>query len=39
MSNAGNAFLWTIGFFVLSFAAIYVMYVADRIRSGILGKR
>jgi hypothetical protein len=38
MSTAGNAFLWTIGFFVLSFAAIFVIYFADRVRSNILGK-
>ena len=38
MSAAGNAFLWTIGFFVLSFVAIYVIFIADRIRSNMLGK-
>jgi len=38
MSTAGNAFLWTIGLFVLSFAAIFVVYVADRMRSNFLGK-
>lgn len=38
MSTAGNALMWTAGFFVLSFAAIYVIYIADRIRSNILGK-
>ena len=37
MSTAGNTFLWTIGFFVLSFVAIYVIFVADRIRSNMLG--
>lgn len=38
MSTAGNALLWTVGFFVLSFAAIFVIYFADKVRSNILGK-
>ena len=38
MSNAGNALLWTVGLFCLSFAAIFVVYVADRVRSNILGQ-
>lgn len=38
MSVAGNAILWTIGFFVLSFISIFAVYVADRLRSNILGK-
>jgi hypothetical protein len=38
MSNATNALLWTVGLFCLSFAAIFVFYVADRVRSNILGK-
>jgi len=38
MSTAGNAFLWTIVFFVASFAAIFLVYVADRVRSNIAGK-
>jgi hypothetical protein len=37
MSNAGNALLWTAGFFCLSFAAIFVVYVADRVRSAATG--
>ena len=38
MSNAANALLWTIGYFALSFVAIYVIFIADRIRSNMLGK-
>ena len=38
MSTAGNAFLWTAAFFCLSFAAIFVVYVADRARSNFTGK-
>jgi hypothetical protein len=38
MTNAGNALLWTVGLFCISFAAIFVFYVADRVRSNILGK-
>jgi hypothetical protein len=38
MSNAANAGLWTLGFFLLSFAAIFVVYVADRARSDLTGK-
>jgi hypothetical protein len=38
MTTAGNALLWTVGFFCLSFAAIFVVYVADRARSNFLGK-
>ena len=38
MSTAGNALLWTAGFFFLSFAAIFVVYVADRMRSNLTGK-
>jgi hypothetical protein len=38
MSTAGNALLWTAGFFCLSFAAIFVVYVADRMRSNLTGK-
>jgi hypothetical protein len=38
MSNAANAGLWTLGYFLLSFAAIFVVYVADRARSNFTGK-
>lgn len=38
MTNAGNALLWTAGFFLMSFAAIFVVWVADRARSNITGK-
>jgi hypothetical protein len=38
MSNAANAGLWTLGYFLLSFAAIFVFYVADRARSNFTGK-
>ena len=38
MSNAGNALLWTAGLFCLSFAGIFVFWVADRVRSSFLGK-
>ena len=38
MSPAENALLWTIGLFVLSFAAIFVVYVADKMRQNLLGK-
>jgi uncharacterized membrane protein len=38
MSNAANAGLWTLGFFCLSFAAIFVFWLADHARSRFLGK-
>lgn len=38
MSVAGNALVWTAVFFVGAFAAIYVVFIADRIRSSMLGK-
>jgi hypothetical protein len=38
MSTAGNAFLWTFVFFLASFTAIFLVYVADRVRSNLLGK-
>jgi hypothetical protein len=38
MSTAGNALLWTVGLFALSFAAIFVVYVADRVRQNLTGK-
>lgn len=39
MSNAGNALLWTVLYFALSFVAIFVVWYADRLRSNFLGKR
>lgn len=39
MTNADNALLWTALYFALSFAAIFVVWFADRIRSNFLGKR
>ena len=39
MTNAGNALLWTALYFVLSFAAIFVVWFADKLRSNVLGKR
>jgi hypothetical protein len=38
MSNAANAGLWTAGLLCLSFAAIFVFWAADRVRSSFLGK-
>lgn len=38
MSTAGNALLWTAGLFALSFAAIFVVYVADKMRQNLMGK-
>ena len=38
MSTAGNALLWTVGLFALSFAAIFVVYVADRVRENLTGR-
>jgi hypothetical protein len=38
MSTAGNALLWTAGFFALSFVAIFVVYIADRMRQNLTGK-
>ena len=38
MTTAANALLWTTGFFCLSFAAIFVVWIADRARSNFLGK-
>jgi hypothetical protein len=37
MSNAANAGLWTLGYFLLSCAAIFVVYIADRTRSSFTG--
>jgi uncharacterized membrane protein len=39
MTNAGNALLWTVLYFALSFAAIFVVWFADKMRSNFLGKR
>lgn len=39
MTNAGNALLWTALYFALSFAAIFVVWFADKMRSNFLGKR
>jgi len=38
MTVAGNALLWTAGFFCLSFAAIFLVWTAERVRSNLLGK-
>ena len=38
MTTAGNALLWTAGFFALSFAAIFVVYIADKMRQNLTGK-
>jgi hypothetical protein len=38
MSVATNALLWTVGFFCLSFAAIFLVWVADRARANLLDK-
>jgi uncharacterized membrane protein len=38
MSNAGNALVWTVGLFCLSFAMIFVFWVADRMRRNFLGR-
>lgn len=39
MTNAGNALLWTVLYFALAFAAIFVVWFADKMRSNFLGKR
>jgi hypothetical protein len=38
MTNAMQAFLFTGELFCLSFAAIFLFWLADRLRSGFLGK-
>jgi hypothetical protein len=38
MTTAGNALLWTALYFALAFAAIFVVWFADKIRSSFLGK-
>lgn len=39
MTNAGNALLWTALYFALSFAAIFAVWFAEKIRSNFLGKQ
>ncbi|MHB0772641.1 hypothetical protein ACYCVF_26835 [Bradyrhizobium sp. 1.29L] len=39
MTNAGNALLWTALYFALSFAAIFVVWFAEKMRSNFLGKQ
>jgi hypothetical protein len=39
MTNASNALLWTALYFALAFAAIFVVWFADKMRSNFLGKR
>jgi hypothetical protein len=39
MSNASNALLWTVLYFALAFAAIFVVWFADKLRSNFLRKR
>ncbi|MGY4507618.1 hypothetical protein ACVIN2_001072 [Bradyrhizobium sp. USDA 3650] len=38
MTNASNALLWTAIFFGLSFAAIFVVWFAERLRAGFVRK-
>jgi hypothetical protein len=38
MANAGNALLWTAIYFGLSFAAIFVVWFAERLRAGFVRK-
>lgn len=38
MTTAGNALLWTALYFALAFAAIFVVWLADKMRSNFLGK-
>ncbi|CUU20247.1 hypothetical protein ABIB94_000403 [Bradyrhizobium sp. JR7.2] len=38
MSNASNALLWAALYFALSFAAIFVVWFADKMRTNFLGK-
>ena len=38
MTNATNALLWTGVFFCLSFAAIFAIWFAERLRAGFLRK-
>jgi hypothetical protein len=39
MSNAAQAFLFSGEVFILSFVAIFLFWLADRLRSNFLGKR
>jgi hypothetical protein len=39
MTSAGNAMLWTGAFFCLSFAAIFAIWFAERLRAGSPRKR
>lgn len=39
MTNAGNALLWTAIYFGLSFAAIFVVWFAERLRASLTSKR
>lgn len=38
MSNADYALLWTALYFALAFAAIFVVWFAEKMRSNFLGK-
>lgn len=38
MTNATNALLWTALYFALSFAAIFAVWFADKMRSNLLRK-
>ena len=38
MTMAMQAFLFSGGIFCLAFAAIFLFWIADRLRSGFLGK-
>jgi len=39
MSSAMQAFLFSGEVFALSFVAVFLFWLADRLRSGFLGKR
>ncbi|MET4038952.1 hypothetical protein ABIB68_000538 [Bradyrhizobium sp. F1.2.2] len=39
MTNAGNALLWTAIYFGLSFAAIFAVWFAERLRASLTSKR
>ena len=39
MTNAGNALLWAAIFFCLSFASIFAVWFAERLRMGAQRKR
>jgi len=39
MTSAAQAFLFTAELFALSFLAIFLIWLADRLWSGFLGKR